>query len=192
MICSFFAKKEPKKLSSKISRRVTPCGIFLWEVPVLPCKQGTHRNEPVGRGLDPAGEWAAMWAIFFARKGRKISTKISRGGQSPLGIFFIKSSFGSFPGAAGRATVRTCSLPGAAARNEGAAILYVWQGRMTRQVQPGSRAGQCRGPAPLHPKQEKNSPLVQLNITTSSLGFSPGSTLRAVSTGPVASGVWPW
>ena len=33
---------------------------------------------------------------------------------------------------------------------------------------------------------------VQLNITTSSLGFSPGSTARAVSTGPVASGVCPW
>ena len=32
----------------------------------------------------------------------------------------------------------------------------------------------------------------QLNMTTSSLGFSPGSTLRAVSTGPVESGVWPW
>ena len=32
----------------------------------------------------------------------------------------------------------------------------------------------------------------QLNMTTSSLGFSPGSTLMAVSTGPVESGVWPW
>ena len=151
MICSFFAKKEPKKLSSKISRRVTPCGIFLWEVPVLPCKQGTHRNEPVGRGLDPAGEWAAMWAILFARKGRKISTKISRGGfVNPSGYFSLR------------------------------VLLVLF------------RVQRCRSPAPLHPKQEKNSPLVQLNITTSSLGFSPGSTLRAVSTGPVASGVWPW
>ena len=39
--------------------------------------------------------------------------------------------------------------------------------------------------------RKERSP-VQLNITTSSLGFSPGSTARAVSTGPVASGVCPW
>ena len=32
MLCSFFAKKEPKKFQIKIPRREIPCGGFLYRV----------------------------------------------------------------------------------------------------------------------------------------------------------------
>ena len=78
-----------------------------------------------------------------------------------------------------------------------------WPGRRIRRPygQPIHRQFPSAGPRcpPYGPPQKNTRPCdrafvcrFQLNMTTSSLGFSPGSTLRAVSTGPVESGVWPW